>query len=299
MYKDQIIQIANIVSSHYQYVNTPGLLHGTLGIALFYYHYARFMSMALLEDTANELLKISMDEMKKTISKSFADGIYGFGWCLKKLIDNKYIEEDMDVLALFHTLSHQTYTEKDLYFEQMINPTLCSKSIIDSITPDENSMKRLKKQLDSLLISKIEIHKMPFWISLAYCLAKHTVISDKSQDFMNCEKIIEERLNICLQNGNYTSHDIYALNSIKNNTKLFENVNLKSLKINFSILNDMYMNWQTIIYDDVIRIEDEISAKEINNYLNALKLNTQSEDLSIDGICGLGINLIRKSKVLT
>lgn len=87
-------------------VNSPGLLYGKMGIALFFFHYAKYTSNELFENYALDLIEIMQKQMYINMSPNYDNGIAGIGVGINYLIQNDFIETD-DVF--FNELDQQMH----------------------------------------------------------------------------------------------------------------------------------------------------------------------------------------------
>lgn len=69
-----------------------GLLDGKMGIALVLAHYARCSRKKKVEHAADFLVESVMDQLTKTVSIDFANGLSGIGWGIEYLIQNNYMK---------------------------------------------------------------------------------------------------------------------------------------------------------------------------------------------------------------
>ena len=69
-----------------------GLLDGKMGIALVLAHYARCRGKKKLEHAADFLVESVMNQLTKTVSIDFANGLSGIGWGIEYLIQNNYMK---------------------------------------------------------------------------------------------------------------------------------------------------------------------------------------------------------------
>lgn len=76
------------------FVSDIGLLHGKMGIALFFYEYARYTSSDIYNDMGEELLDDVLNQIHTGMSVRFDIGLSGIGWGLKYLLQNYFIEGD-------------------------------------------------------------------------------------------------------------------------------------------------------------------------------------------------------------
>ena len=97
--KDKILrQIANGLSANVQRLNSPGLLEGKTGVAVYLYHYARYSGDTGYSRLADSLLsEITTGISKRDISLS--TGLSGVGWGISHLLKERLIEDEDDLLA--------------------------------------------------------------------------------------------------------------------------------------------------------------------------------------------------------
>lgn len=89
-------RIANHLVINSSFLDNLGLFHGKMGIAIFFYHYARYADSSVYEDFAGELLDEIYEDIHRGISFDFENGLCGIGWGIEYLLQNKYIEGDSD-----------------------------------------------------------------------------------------------------------------------------------------------------------------------------------------------------------
>lgn len=86
-------------------VNEIGLLYGKMGIAIFFFHYARYSEDKRYEDIAMELVDTVLKNLTLQIPANYAYGLAGIGTGIEYLIQNKFIEEDgNDILTDIDTI---------------------------------------------------------------------------------------------------------------------------------------------------------------------------------------------------
>lgn len=73
-----------------------GLWQGKMGMALFFYFYARHTYNRWYEEFANELLDDICNELSSQIPVAFANGLCGIGWGIEFLKAQRFIEGDTD-----------------------------------------------------------------------------------------------------------------------------------------------------------------------------------------------------------
>jgi lantibiotic modifying enzyme len=73
-----------------------GLYHGKTGVVLFFSHYARYIGEPLYNEFAGELLEEIIQALHTDLSIDFESGICGIGWGVNYLIQNNFMEGDIN-----------------------------------------------------------------------------------------------------------------------------------------------------------------------------------------------------------
>ena len=73
-----------------------GLLNGKTGIAIFFFHYAKFIKNRDYNDFACELVGEIYKEINTCLTCDFSDGLCGIGWGMLYLMEQNFIEGDPD-----------------------------------------------------------------------------------------------------------------------------------------------------------------------------------------------------------
>jgi hypothetical protein len=95
--KNQLLQrIARYLMLHGSFTENIGLLTGKTGIAIFFYHYARYTGKRIYNDFAGELIDEIYKEIHVNTPLNFNDGLCGIAWGIEYMIRNKFIDADPD-----------------------------------------------------------------------------------------------------------------------------------------------------------------------------------------------------------
>lgn len=78
------------------FINNLGLMHGKMGISIFFFHLARQTKNKIYEDYAGELIDEIYEEITDNTPVDFENGLAGIGWGIEYLVQNKFIEADTD-----------------------------------------------------------------------------------------------------------------------------------------------------------------------------------------------------------
>ena len=101
-------------------VNRPGLMHGKMGIAIFYFHYAHFTGDTLFEDYAMELIERLQEQIAQNHVFDYAEGLAGIGAGIEYLAQNKFVEVDTNEvlrdydLLIFHDTVYGDHSDVTL-----------------------------------------------------------------------------------------------------------------------------------------------------------------------------------------
>lgn len=99
---------------------THGLLHGNMGLCIFYYHLFRQTRNADCEEIAEKLLDKVFEGLSCTESTDFEWGLAGIGWGIEYLIQNNFVEGDPNEILeeiddrVFRTLNEDKFESFDL-----------------------------------------------------------------------------------------------------------------------------------------------------------------------------------------
>lgn len=89
-------RITNILLLNASFIDNPGLMHGKMGICIFFYHLARKTKSKIYEDYAGELLDEITEEINDQTPWDFENGLAGIGWGVEYLVQNGFVEADTD-----------------------------------------------------------------------------------------------------------------------------------------------------------------------------------------------------------
>jgi len=89
-------RIARYLILHASFTANIGLLNGKTGIAIFFYHYARYTKRKIYSDFADELIGQIYKEIHINTPLNFKDGFCGIAWGIEYMIKNNFIEANAD-----------------------------------------------------------------------------------------------------------------------------------------------------------------------------------------------------------
>jgi lantibiotic modifying enzyme len=90
------VQIAEYIEQNGLSCSNHGLMHGNMGMSIFFYHLARNTNNPEYDKIAGDLLDKAFDNMSVLASVDFENGLAGIGWGIEHLVQNNFIEADID-----------------------------------------------------------------------------------------------------------------------------------------------------------------------------------------------------------
>jgi len=176
-------RIANFLLLNSSFIDDLGLLHGKMGISIYFFHLARQTKNQIYEDYAGELIDEIYEELSANTQVEFENGLAGIGWGIEYLVQNNFIEADTNEvleefdIRIFTELINSTPKEIGLlrgivgfgvYFLARIqNPTTKKKKPTHSNRQnlihiiDELERRLQKAQIEKLLNKKASVLEIP------------------------------------------------------------------------------------------------------------------------------------------
>jgi lantibiotic modifying enzyme len=88
--------ITNILLLNSEFIGDLGLMHGKMGIAVYFFHLARETQDSTYKDFANKLIDKIYEEISISTPLDFENGLAGIGWGIEYLVQGGFIEGDTD-----------------------------------------------------------------------------------------------------------------------------------------------------------------------------------------------------------
>lgn len=95
-FDSRLQRIANVLLLNASFIDNLGLLNGKMGIAIFFYHYARYTGNKVFENYAGELIDEIYEGINTNTPVDFASGLTGIGWGIEYLVKNNFIQANTD-----------------------------------------------------------------------------------------------------------------------------------------------------------------------------------------------------------
>jgi hypothetical protein len=155
------IQIAEIIKLKGLTGVNYGLLHGKMGLCIFYYHLAKQTNNPAYEKVADGLLDQVFANLSTTVSADFENSLAGIGWGIEYLVQNQFAEGNTDEILeevdnrVFRVLNEETIPSFELgngltgFLFYLIN-RLKNKSNLPSLA------NRINRELLILTINKLD-----------------------------------------------------------------------------------------------------------------------------------------------
>ena len=165
-------QIADMLLLNGTLTECPGLVNGKMGIAIFFFHYAKHTGIELYEDYAIDLINEMKSQLHNNSPADYKTGLAGIGVGIDYLITNRFLNDDNDIFEDF---------DERMYRAVIYDPW-DDFSLYDGITGyGRYWMRRLRKQMSSMQQARECLLHIAEWIT-----EKITDIPEKEQTDLYC-----------------------------------------------------------------------------------------------------------------
>ena len=89
-------RIINVLLLNASFIDNLGLMHGKMGIAIFFFHLSRDTQNKVYENYAGDLIDEIYEEITTSTPLDFENGLAGIGWGIEYLVQNGFIEADTE-----------------------------------------------------------------------------------------------------------------------------------------------------------------------------------------------------------
>jgi hypothetical protein len=89
--KQHLLQITDMLLLNGTLTECPGLVHGKMGIAIFFFHYARYTGTELFADYAMDLIGEMLNQIQVNSPADYEKGLAGIGVGLDYMIRNNFL----------------------------------------------------------------------------------------------------------------------------------------------------------------------------------------------------------------
>ncbi len=105
-------QIADMLLLNGTLTESPGLVHGKIGIAVFFFHYAQYTGNGLYADYAMDLIDEMLNQIHINSPADYEKGVAGIGVGIDYLIRNNFLDVDDDICEDFdHLMSRAVMSD--------------------------------------------------------------------------------------------------------------------------------------------------------------------------------------------
>lgn len=115
------VQIANILQKNNRLTGANhGLMHGNMGLSIFFYHLSRHTFNPDYEKIADDLLDQVFANLSTTVTADFENGLAGIGWGIEYLVHNKFADGNTDEILeevdnrIFRVLNEDSFASFEL-----------------------------------------------------------------------------------------------------------------------------------------------------------------------------------------
>lgn len=298
-----LLTIANLLYINMQHVTNNSLLKGKMGLILFFYEYGRYTGKHIYTDTAD----IMLDEIIESLSSNENEVIAGIGWGIQYLIKNKFVEGDsneilsdiddriLQMIEIQKEFSSGKYmrTLMKSNFNIFVDSYIVSR--VNSKIRNERSFEQIIDLYQNILVKAdkplplIFLNTCSAFISWAYSFH---VEAKKINGIM---LLLKDRYNLSFADNLYNAGDLTFFFRIRNRSQMnfsFENVDKCSLETIESHIH--YFIPELLYFDSDYYLPDDLL---VTHYLHDMIGNVSSKNLSLDGLAGIGILIMKKINI--
>ncbi|MDL2265269.1 hypothetical protein LJC57_06015 [Parabacteroides sp. OttesenSCG-928-G07] len=113
-------QIANMLILNGTLTECPGLVHGKIGIAVFFFHYTQYTDNELFADYSMDLIGEMLNQIHVNSSADYEKGIAGIGVGIDYMIRNNFLVTEEDICEdfderMFRAVLYDPWLDLSLY----------------------------------------------------------------------------------------------------------------------------------------------------------------------------------------
>lgn len=118
--KNELVKISDILLLNGTLTESPGLINGKTGIAIFFFHYSQYTKNILYADYAMDIIYEIQNQIHYNSSADYENGIAGIGVGIDYLIKNNFlisgndIYEDLDK-RMYRAVMYESYQSFSMY----------------------------------------------------------------------------------------------------------------------------------------------------------------------------------------
>ena len=290
-------KIANTLFINVQNMELYGLLRGKLGVALFFYHYARYSHQPSYSEFAEEYIDFVCDHLSMKSPKDFGNGLTGHAWTIHHVIESHFVDAEEDFLEEIDLIIGEMDVSS-LLMELNDEIPLFSKGIYFTARKKDTYIKETLFQCEELLEQKEMVYPMSYLNSMLYFLMKayHSDI-EAALCVKLCDALIE-RIKPAIEFKMYTDTDMVTLRETIHHLKRITGIRNGCMLVkDMDIRHESIMRscWSSLIYGyNNLR---GIKIEEINTYVDKTIRDLREQDIPFyNGLTGLGFELMMTFK---
>lgn len=113
-------QISDLLLLNGTLTESQGLIHGKIGISIFFFHYARYVKNPLYTDYALDIIEGIQGELHANYRADYEKGIAGIGVGINYLIENNFFDIEKDIFEdfderIYRAVMYDPYSNFSLY----------------------------------------------------------------------------------------------------------------------------------------------------------------------------------------
>lgn len=300
-----LMRIANLLYINMQYVADNSLLKGKMGLTLFFYEYGRYSGNTIYTDTADLLL----DEIIESLSSNENDVLAGIGWGIQYLIKNKFVEGDPDeVLAeiderMQQVLENQEGLQIEKYrkiiaknnFSLSMDGYILSR--VNSKVRNVENVRRIVDFYQNMLLTADVQLPISFLNTCYAFISSVCPLFIGVNDMAVFGNLLDKQYRLLFANKLYNDGDLKFLMRIRRESEINLPIT-ENASIGYCGTIDSYLHYfipELLYFDSDYHLPNN---QLIDNYVNEIINHISSDNLSINGLAGVGLMMIKKRTLL-
>ena len=118
--EQELRQLVGLLLLNGTLTNCPGLVHGKIGITIFFFHYARYSGNMLFADYAMDLIGKTLEQIHAMSRADYERGIAGIGVGIDYMIRQDFLDPDGEIFEdfderMYRAVMHEPCLDWGLY----------------------------------------------------------------------------------------------------------------------------------------------------------------------------------------
>lgn len=297
-----LLNIANLLYINIQHATDNSLLNGKMGLILFFYEYGRYTGKQMYTDTADTML----DEIVESLSLNCNEVIAGIGWGIQYLIKNEFVEGDPNEILsdiddrILQMIEFQQGVVNNDYLEILAKSNyniFVDSYILSRVNSDIRSVKNLELIMDFYQNMLVKAHKPLSVTFLNTCnafLSCAYSFNNEIENNANIMELLKDCYNQSFAGNFFNAGDLAFANRV-NSKSLMELPITYENKYNLDTM-ESYIHYfipELLYYDETYYFPD---VSFVKRYLNDVISNTSYDNLSLNGIAGIGMLIMKMNQ---